>query len=110
MNGLLETLQAKAALAAGVMMYDSQVAALGAMMARAGLCPVVIKGKALTDTVYPADHFRLAADVDLLVGAGEVDRVVTCLLAHGFVEKGAQVDRTRPRCWASVCSWGPSRG
>jgi len=51
----------------------------------AGVAPLVLKGAALAETVYPSISMRPMADVDILVHEKEIDTVKACVTALGYV-------------------------
>lgn len=59
----------------------------------AGLTWIVVKGAALAETLYPDLGTRPMHDVDILVGATDLDRSVALLELHGFERAQARVPR-----------------
>jgi hypothetical protein len=72
---------------ARAMVYEESLGRLGAMLAERGLAPVLVKGQAIADRAYPASEPRLAADVDLLVGADDSPAVAATLIELGYHER-----------------------
>lgn len=78
---------------AAAALYEHRLDNLGAAFARAGLCPVIVKGQAIVDLAYPADEPRLAGDVDLLVGEDE-EAVCQALREAGYREQSVAGRKT----------------
>lgn len=51
---------------------------------KAGVSPLVLKGAALAETVYPGISMRPMADIDILVREEEIDTVRACVMALGY--------------------------
>lgn len=70
---------------AASMVYEFQLGELGKQFAADGLAPVVVKGQAIVDLVFPKGEIRLAGDVDLLVG-DDAEAVIDVLTGLGYEE------------------------
>lgn len=68
--------------------YQRGLQKIGAAFADAGIAPVVVKGQALVDLVYPPNVLRPANDIDLLV-PGDQEAVVGVLTSCGYQEQVA---------------------
>lgn len=49
-----------------------------------GISPIILKGAALAETVYPDISMRPMSDIDILVKEGEIEKVKTCLISLGY--------------------------
>jgi hypothetical protein len=76
--------------------YREELAGLSADLASRGIRPVVLKGMALLDALYPDLGARSVSDIDLLIGREQWDETRAVLGARGFVE-----DRTY-RKWEGI--------
>jgi hypothetical protein len=75
------------------LVYEHRLLRLGETFKSRGLAPVLVKGQAVADLVYPHDEPRVAADVDLLVAADEA-AVASALRGLGYREQ-EHPDRSR---------------
>jgi hypothetical protein len=66
-----------------------------ASLAAAGVDPIVLRGAALCDLVYPHAALRHAHDVELLVASDAWDRARRALVATGFAETPGMADQAR---------------
>ena len=73
--------------------------------ADAGIRPVLLKGTALAYGLYPEPALRERADTDLLVGAGERERLFDVLAAQGY-QRRAGVDAELASSEASFSKGG----
>lgn len=83
--GVLERLRAevRATFVRNAVAMDALAGVLAAFQ-REGIEPIVLKGAALLNTVYPSLGARPMVDVDLLLRPGEEGRAVAVLVAHGL--------------------------
>ena len=49
-----------------------------------GISPIILKGAALAETVYPDISMRPMSDIDILIKEEEIEKINTCLLSHGY--------------------------
>ena len=51
----------------------------------AGVSPIILKGAALAETVYPSIAARAMVDLDILIHEDEAEKVKTCLAGLGYL-------------------------
>jgi len=61
-------------------------------LTREKLQPIVIRGFALAETVYPAPHLRHCHDIDIILASGRTERASTILARLGFSAHGDMED------------------
>lgn len=75
--------------------YDAIVARALAALATRSVAPLVLRGTALSATVYPAAARRHSHDIDLLVDPGDLDRAAAALAGAGFAADAPPGDGDR---------------
>jgi len=61
-------------------------------LTRQKLQPIVIRGFALAETVYPASHLRHCHDIDIILASGRTEQVGAILTKLGFSAHGDRED------------------
>lgn len=89
---------------------------MSALAAR-GLRPIMLKGWPLAERLYGSAGMRHAKDLDLLIGAGEIDACLSVLGSIGYViepEHGARAPLLRTRAFRAefndLAFWNPDIG